>query len=103
MQGQTEGNLHNNWVDTRRMYKAAMIKMLMHIYPDGDRIRDLEQTIYNRSQPHEYIECATNAETLKRVLAWRIFPDLRNRVNATIPANGIITPAQAIELFIPVG
>jgi hypothetical protein len=52
MQEQTEGNLHNNWVDTRRMYKAAMIEMLMHI-----------------------------------------FPDLRNRVNATIPANGIITPA----------
>lgn len=104
MQGQTEGDLHNNWLNTRRRYKADMINMLMYIYPNGDRILHLEQTIYNRTQPREYIECATNAETLKRVLARRIFPDLRNGVNATIPANGAISPAQAIDSpLIPVG
>ena len=91
-------------LNTRREYQASMLDGLRQIYSDEDRMFNLEQTIYNRTQPREYIECATNLETLRRVLARKILPDLRNRANATIPANGVISPAQAIDYsLIPVG
>lgn len=93
-------------LNTRMTYQASMLNRLEQIYQNRDRaiLCQIEQTVYNRTQPREYIECATTLEALKRVLARRILPDLRNKANATIPANGVISPAQAIDYsLIPVG
>jgi hypothetical protein len=91
-------------LETRQSYRVSLLRLLRQIYPSETRIEGLERIIYFRTQSYEYIQCATTLATLQRILESRILPDIKNQVNGHSPANGIISPAQAVgPIGIPIG